>query len=67
MQQTPPQYSPYDFRRFLLKDSDWTQLPDVPLSAEKKAEWATYRQALRDSNPPDVMNIPFEFPDPPSE
>lgn len=28
--------------------SDWTQLLDTPLSAEKKAEWATYRQALRD-------------------
>ena len=28
--------------------SDWTQLPDSPLSAEKKAEWAAYRQALRD-------------------
>ena len=31
-----------------LKDSDWTQLPDCPLSDSKKAEWATYRQALRD-------------------
>ena len=28
--------------------SDWTQMPDAPLSAEKKAEWAAYRQALRD-------------------
>lgn len=28
--------------------SDWTQMPDSPLSDEKKAEWATYRQALRD-------------------
>ena len=27
---------------------DWTQLADSPLSAELKAEWATYRQALRD-------------------
>ena len=31
-----------------LRLSDWTQLADVPLSAEKKAEWNTYRQALRD-------------------
>lgn len=29
-----------------LAASDWTQLPDVPL--DTKAEWATYRQALRD-------------------
>jgi hypothetical protein len=35
-------------RNGLLAVSDWTQLPDVPLSAERKAEWAVYRQALRD-------------------
>ena len=27
---------------------DWTQIPDTPLTDSKKAEWATYRQALRD-------------------
>jgi hypothetical protein len=32
----------------LLSSSDWTQTVDSPLSAEKKAEWAAYRQALRD-------------------
>ena len=31
-----------------LSRSDWTQLPDVALTAAKVAEWATYRQALRD-------------------
>ena len=31
-----------------LKISDWTQMPDSPLSDEKKTEWATYRQQLRD-------------------
>jgi len=35
-------------RLTLLKLSDWTQTTDSPLSASKKAEWATYRQALRD-------------------
>jgi hypothetical protein len=35
-------------RNRLLAESDWTQLADVPLSAEKKTEWAVYRQALRD-------------------
>ena len=36
-------------RNALLTDSDWTQYAeDNPLSDEKKAEWATYRQALRD-------------------
>lgn len=31
-----------------LKNSDWTQANDSPLSDVKKKEWATYRQALRD-------------------
>lgn len=30
----------------LLQSSDWTQLPDVPLST--KEAWAVYRQELRD-------------------
>jgi hypothetical protein len=32
----------------LLKESDWTQVTDSALTNEKKVEWATYRQALRD-------------------
>tara|TARA_R100000231_G_C5302419_1_gene157980 strand:+ start:631 stop:849 length:219 start_codon:yes stop_codon:yes gene_type:complete len=31
-----------------LAKCDWTQANDSPLSDEKKKEWATYRQALRD-------------------
>lgn len=31
-----------------LTACDWTQLADSPLTTEKKAEWVTYRQALRD-------------------
>lgn len=38
----------------LLKDSDWTQLPDSPISEEIKVRWKTYRQALRDL--PDVYS-----------
>lgn len=33
-------------RNRLLQVSDWTQLPDVPLTT--KEPWAAYRQALRD-------------------
>jgi hypothetical protein len=33
-------------RDYLLQQSDWTQIPDVPL--ETKTIWAAYRQALRD-------------------
>ncbi len=35
-------------RNELLKESDWTQSNDCPLSDSKKAEWVTYRQSLRD-------------------
>ena len=35
-------------RNILLRNSDWTQMPDSPLSDSKKTEWQTYRQALRD-------------------
>jgi len=37
-----------DKRNRKLKDSDWTQMSDSPLSNSKKTEWATYRQKLRD-------------------
>ena len=42
---------------------DWTQLEDVPLTAEKKTEWQTYRQALRDiTTQPDPFNIAWPTP-----
>jgi len=42
-------------RRNKLAESDWTQFADSPLTDKKKAEWATYRQALRD--------LPQQYPD----
>lgn len=47
-------------RNTKLMESDWTQLPDVPLSEEKKREWREYRQKLRDITKPE--NISNEFP-----
>lgn len=35
-------------RNALLVASDYTQLPDSPLTDTKKQEWAIYRQQLRD-------------------
>lgn len=32
----------------LLRESDFTQIPDAPLSAGERTAWAAYRQALRD-------------------
>ena len=31
-----------------LTETDWTQLPDSPLTNQKQTEWQIYRQALRD-------------------
>jgi hypothetical protein len=36
------------FRNSLLSNTDWTQVPDSPLSDEERSKWATYRQQLRD-------------------
>ena len=49
-----------------LSDSDWTQIPNNPLTPEYSAEWAVYRQSLRDfmatwtpSNEADLPNPPL--------
>ena len=42
-----------------LRDCDWTQLDDTPMSNTQKADWATYRQALRDV--PDQAGFPFDI------
>ena len=49
-------------RAILLDNSDWTQLSDVSLSDEKKAEWVSYRQALRDitTQPEGSVSWPVE-------
>ncbi len=51
-------------RNTLLSGSDWTHLTDSPLSSEKKAEWAVYRQALRDlpENTNDFNNVIWPIP-----
>jgi len=49
------------FRRSaLLKESDWTQLPDVPQTT--RDAWATYRQALRDITAQDGFPTSVNWP-----
>ena len=45
-----------NLRNSLLAQTDWRVMPDSPVSDAKKAEWISYRQALRDlpANNPDV-------------
>lgn len=45
-------------REDLLTKTDWTQIADAPLSADQRAAWAAYRQALRDM--PTQPNFPWE-------
>jgi hypothetical protein len=51
-----------DKRNALLTQSDWTQMPDSPLSDAKKAEWATYRQALRDITDDELFPVYASWP-----
>jgi hypothetical protein len=52
-------------RDIKLSQCDWTLLADSPLTLEKKQEWTTYRQALRDV--PEVFSDPMQvvWPTPP--
>ena len=51
-------------RNTLLTESDWTQYTDSPLDDEVKAEWAVYRQLLRDlpENTDDPANPTWPTP-----
>lgn len=44
-------------RNARLAACDWTQLADAPLTDAQKADWAAYRQALRDL--PSTQSDPF--------
>lgn len=44
-------------RDFLLYESDWTQIPNNPLTNEQQQAWAVYRQELRDI--PQQAGYPF--------
>ena len=45
-----------------LRISDWTQMPDSPLSTQQKAEWATYRQQLRDITTQSMFPYEIDWP-----
>lgn len=53
-------------RKELLANADWTQSPDSPLTDAKKAEWATYRQALRDITDQSGYPMDINWPEEPN-
>jgi hypothetical protein len=38
----------WDRAKKLLAESDWSMLPDVPMTVGEKAKWIAYRKALRE-------------------
>ena len=44
-------------RNALLSECDIYMVEDYPITSDKKEEWKSYRQALRDMNFSDVDNI----------
>jgi hypothetical protein len=55
-----------NIRNSLLFQSDWTQTLDAPLTKEKRAEWALYRQKLRDISLQDEFPLNIVWATPPS-
>ena len=51
--------------RYELFNSDWTQIPNNPLTPEYSAEWAVYRQELRDFMDTWTPSNEADLPDPP--
>jgi len=45
-------------RQVLLGESDWTQMPDCPLSEEIKNDWRIWRQEMRDIT--SMVSLPLE-------
>lgn len=48
-----------DMRDVLLRECDWTQLPDCKLAQEHIDQWKLWRQYLRDY--PALVELPLEY------
>jgi hypothetical protein len=51
----------------LLAESDWTQMPDSPLSDEQREAYRVYRQALRDITAQEGFPASITWPELPSD
>lgn len=54
-------------RQRYLAECDWTQGKDAPLTKAKQAEWAAYRQALRDVTDQPDFPTSISWPAPPTK
>ena len=53
-------------RNQLLSISDWTQIPNNPLTTDQQTAWATYRQELRDITAQSGYPFNVIWPTPPT-
>lgn len=53
-------------RNSYLYSSDWTQLPNGPLTSEQQQAWAVYRQELRDITTQSGYPFDVVWPTPPN-
>lgn len=50
----------WDQAKKLLAESDWSMLPDVPMTNAQKSAWIEYRKAIRDIRlHPQFPNMPW--------
>ena len=52
-------------RNKLLYASDWTQIPNNPLTTQQQNDWASYRQSLRDITTQSGYPFSIVWPTPP--
>ena len=55
-------------RWILLNESDWTMMPDSPLTDSERQDWVEWRQYLRDlpNSFPEVLGETLEINEPPA-
>jgi len=53
-------------RNKLLYQTDWTQIPNNPLTIQQQTSWATYRQQLRDVSSQQGYPYNVVWPTPPN-
>ena len=67
MQDEQPWIDLRSARNELLRDCDWTDLPNAPLEESKQEEWQAYRPSLRDLPQHGVAPELVIWPDIPEE
>jgi len=56
-----------EMRNKLLAETDWTQMPDSPLSNELREAYRVYRQALRDITAQEGFPASITWPELPAD